>query len=300
MIRVIGPEVEGRLDWIALTDALAAGHARPRANVADTFLSRGEDTLLNRAAMIDGLGALVKTATIHPGNAARGRATVNGAAMLFSERDGTPEAMVDFHLLTRWKTAGDSLLAARRLAPPEVRTVLILGAGAVAGALRAAYGAAFPGAAFRIWNRTPDRAEALAAGLPRTEVASDLGAAVADADVVTSATMARQPLIRGEWLRPGQHIDLVGAFQADMREADDAAIRRAQVFVDSRDTVLDHIGELRDPISRGVISAGDVVADFYELDAFRRGPRDVTLFKNGGGAHLDLMTARYILSVAEE
>ncbi len=84
-----------------------------------------------------------------------------------------------------------------------------------------------------------------------------------------------------------------------MREADDEALRRARVFVDSRETVLDHIGELRDPISRGVISAADVVADYYELERFERGPEDVTLFKNGGGAHLDLMTARYILSVAE-
>jgi len=108
--------------------------------------------------------------------------------------------------------------------------------------------------------------------------------------------MASEPILKGEWLRPGQHVDLIGAFRPDMREADDTALQRARIFVDSRETVLDHIGELKDPIARGVIAADDVVADFYALDAFARAPEDITLFKNGGGAHLDLMTARYILS----
>jgi ornithine cyclodeaminase len=102
-------------------------------------------------------------------------------------------------------------------------------------------------------------------------------------------------VLQGAWLRPGQHVDLIGAFRADMREADDTALTRSRVFVDSRETVLDHIGELKDPIARGVISAGDVVADFYELDRFTRSPDDITLCKNGGGAHLDLMVARHIL-----
>ena len=296
MIRFIGPEIEDRLDWIALTDALAEGHRKPRAELADTFLTRGDDTVLSRTAMIDGLGAIAKTATVFPGNAERGLPTVNGAVSVFSDRDGVLEAMVDFHLLTRWKTAGDSLLAARRLAPPAARRILIVGAGTVARALRQAYGAAFPQARFAVWNRTAQRAEAVAREFPGMEVAVDLEAAVRAADIVTSATMAKEPIIRGAWLRPGQHVDLIGAFRADMREADDAAIAGARLFVDSRETVLDHIGEMRDPISRGVVAADDVVADLYELEKFERGADDLTLFKNGGGAHLDLMTARYILS----
>ena len=298
MIPFIGPEVEDRLDWIALTDALAEGHRRPRAKLADTFLSRGDDTVLSRTAMIDGLGALTKTVTVFPGNAERDLPTVNGAVSVFSDRDGTLEAMVDFHLLTRWKTAGDSLLAARRLTPRAVGRILIVGAGSVARSLRQAYGAAFPEARFAVWNRSAKRAEALARDFPDMDVAADLEAAVRAADIVTSATMAKEPIIRGAWLRPGQHVDLIGAFRADMREADDAAISSARLFVDNRETVLDHIGELRDPISRGVIAAEDVVADLYELEKFERGAEDLTLFKNGGGAHLDLMAARYILSIA--
>jgi len=292
-------EGERRLDWIELTEAIAAGHGRPLAGMADVFLYRGRDTVLSRAAFVDGLGALVKTATVFPGNAAAGLPTINGAVCLFADATGELEALIDFHLVTKWKTAGDSLLAARRLARPGSRRILILGAGTVAGSLIEAYGAAFPGARFTLWNRTRARAEDLAARHPGVAVADDLAAAVAEADIVASATMSTDPVIRGEWLRPGQHVDLIGAYRPDMREADDEALRRARLFVDARASVLDHIGELKDPIARGVIRREDVVADFSDLASgtfARRSDEEITLFKNGGGAHLDLMTARYILS----
>ncbi len=293
----VSSDVDARLSWLDLTEALARGHDLPRAHLGDTFLRREPDTLLSRAALIDGLGSLVKTATVFPGNSARDTPTVNGAACLFSDADGTLEALVDFHLLTKWKTAADSLLAARRLAPPDVRRILIVGAGNVARSLLDAYGAGFPQARFTIWNRSPEAARRLAGSREDVSVAEDLAAAVPEADIVTCATMSTEPVIRGAWLRPGQHVDLIGAYRSDMREADDDALARARLFVDCRETVLDHIGEFYDPLSRGVISPMDVVADFYELDRFTRAPDDITLFKNGGGAHLDLMTARYILSV---
>jgi len=286
---------ESVLDWIGLTGALAEGHRLPKAEIGDTFLYRDPDTLLSRSAWIDGLGIAVKSATIFPGNVAAGQPAINGGVSLYSDADGTLSAIIDFHLVTKWKTAGDSLLAAARLARPDSEVVLIVGAGAVARALRDAYGALFPKARFLVWNRTISKAEELAAACPGTELAGDLPDAVAMADVVTCATMSSEPVIRGEWLRPGQHVDLIGAYRPDMREADDAALRRARIFVDSRDTTLGHIGELKSPLSRGVITEADVIADFYGLDAFTRKPGDITLFKNGGGAHLDLMTCDYIL-----
>ncbi len=286
---------EARLDWLGLTDALAAGHRLPRAEIADTFLYRGKDTLLNRAAWIDGLGIAVKSATIFPGNAGAGQPTVNGGVTLYRDGDGMLEALVDFHLVTKWKTAGDSLLAARRLARADSRDILIIGAGTVARSLIAAYGAAFPGARFTIWNRTRSNAVALA-DATGASVADDLERAVRAADIVTSATMATTPHLLGDWLQPGQHIDLIGAYRPDMREADDTALRRSRIFVDNRITVCHHIGELKTPLAQGVITESDLVADYYDLDAFQRGSDDdITLFKNGGGAHLDLMTARYIL-----
>ena len=296
--RVIGPEAEARLDWMALCDAIEAGHARPRAEIADTFLYRGTDTLLSRAAWIDGLGQLVKTATIFPGNPDLGKPVVNGSAAVYSDLDGTLAAIVDFHLLTKWKTAGDSLCAARRLARPDAQVVLIVGAGTVARSLRAAYAAAFPAARFQIWNRTPISGARLATDFPETEQVKDLEAAVRGADIVTCATMATEPVVRGDWLRAGQHLDLIGAYRPDMREADDRALQRARIFVDSRATTIGHIGELKIPLASGAISEADVLADYYDLasGAFSRGTADqITLFKNGGGAHLDLMVARYIL-----
>lgn len=291
-------EGERGLDWIALTDALAAGHDRPKARVEDVFLYRDPDTLLNRSAWIEGMGLAVKCATIFPGNRDRGAAMVNGAVNLFSDDDGQLEAIVDFHLVTKWKTAGDSLLAARRLARPDSRNILIVGAGTVGRNLFAAYGAAFPDARFTVWNRSPEGAARFAQDCPGVEIATDLKRAVRAADIVTSATMTTEPILKGDWLQPGQHIDLIGAYRPDMREVDTAALRRARIFVDSYETTMGHIGELKIPLEAGEIEQEQVLADYYELDAFERQSEDeITLFKNGGGAHLDLMTSRYILDV---
>ncbi|MGJ5617990.1 ornithine cyclodeaminase family protein [Sulfitobacter sp. MF3-043] len=288
---------EAVLDWIGLTDALAAGHALPRAEIGDTFLYRGKDTLLSRAAWIDGLGIAVKSATIFPDNPAHGTPMINGGLNLYADADGTLEAIVDFHLVTKWKTAGDSLLAARRLARPDSREILIVGAGNQGRALHAAYSAAFPAANFTVWNRTRTNADVMAAELPGLRVADDLEAAVRSADVITSATMSTEPLIKGAWLKPGQHLDLIGAYRPDMREVDNEALLRARVFVDSYDTTIGHIGEIKIPIEAGVITKDTLVADYYALDQFKRNSHDeITLFKNGGGAHLDLMTSRYILN----
>jgi ornithine cyclodeaminase len=287
-------EGEARLDWLGLIEALAAGHRLPKAEIADSFLYRGPDTMLTRSAWIDGMGMAVKTATLIRANAAAGKPAVNGGVCLYSDEDGTLSAMIDFHLVTKWKTAGDSLLAASRLARPESKVVLIVGAGTVARSLREAYGALFPEARFLIWNRTAAKAEALAAETGM-EAVHDLAAAVAGADIVSCATMSMEPVLRGEWLRPGQHIDLIGAYRPDMREADDAVLNRARIFVDSYDTTLHHIGELKIPLEQGLISEADVIADYYDLDRFTRAPEDITLFKNGGGAHLDLMTCAFIL-----
>lgn len=287
---------EKHLDWMALIRAFEAGHQRPRAEISDTFLYRGKDTLLNRSAWIDGLGLAVKCATVFPDNPQAGKPLIHGSVCLFADQDGQLEAMIDFHLVTKWKTAGDSLLAATRLARPDSRDILIVGAGSVGRNLFQAYSAAFPDARFTIWNRSRDNAERMVADCPGLHLADDLERAVKSADIVTSATMSTEPLLCGDWFQPGQHIDLIGAYRPDMREADDTALTRARIFTDSFDTTLDHIGEFRIPISEGVISRQDVLADYYAPEAFARQSDDeITLFKNGGGAHLDLMTSRYIL-----
>ena len=184
-VPVIGfAEGEAGLDWIGLTEALAAGHRLPKAKIGDTFLYRDPDTLLSRAAWIDGMGMAVKSATVFPGNPAQGRPMVNGGVCLYSDTDGTLEAIVDFHLVTKWKTAGDSLLGALRLARADSASVLIVGVGTVGRSLSEAFGAGFPDARQSVWNRTRDKAEALAEDVPALTVADDLEAAVRAADIV--------------------------------------------------------------------------------------------------------------------
>lgn len=298
-VEMIGPEAEALMDWAGLVAAFEAGHRLPRAEINDLFLYRGKDTLLNRAAWIDGLAQLVKVAVIMPDNPTRGLPTINGVVNLFDDQTGVLSALVDFHLVTKWKTAGDSLLAASRLARRDSRNILLVGAGNVARSMVQAYSSLFPEARFTVWNRSPDAALAMAQD-PRVTVAADLEAAVKQADIICTATMSKTPVVKGAWLQPGQHLDLIGAYTPHMREVDDAAMTRARVFVDSRATTIHHIGELRDPIASGAFTEADVIADYYDLDKggfTRRSDDEITIAKNGGGAHLDLMTAAYIQQV---
>lgn len=281
-------DVEHLLDWNGMMDALLAGHKLASPQISDQFLHRGGDTLLSRAAWIDGFGVAVKSVTVMPGNTP----SVNGAMLLFNDKTGAVEAVIDSALVTKWKTACDSILGAKLLARPDAKRLLIVGAGTVAKSLIEAYSATFPSIEISIWNRTKAKAEGLG-----VSVADDLETAVRGADIISCATMASTPFLKGEWLREGQHLDLIGAFKSDMREADDLAMQRATIFVDSRETTIEHIGELMIPIANGAISATDVHGDLYDLvkGGGRSSDDEITLFKNGGGAHLDLMVGRHIL-----
>lgn len=291
-VEIIGPEAAGLLSWVGIIEALEAGHRLPRAEINDLFLYRGQDVLLDRAAWIDGLGALVKVAMVVPSNRERGLPNVNGVVNLMNDKTGELEALVDFHLVTKWKTAGDSLLSASKLARKDSRNFLLVGAGTVATSMAHAYRALWPDAKFTVWSRTRASAEAMG-----FDVADDLQAAVQAADVICTATMASEPLIKGDWLQPGQHLDLIGAYNPRMREVDDTAMQRARVFVDSRATTLHHIGELIEPLKSGAITEADIQGDFYDMASgryARQSEDEITIAKNGGGAHLDLMTAAYI------
>lgn len=292
-------DVEPLMNWLDLTEALADGHRRPPAEIRDVLIARGGDRLLSRAAWIDGLGLGVKSVTVYPGNPAAGRPSVQGAMTVFDDATGAPEAVIDNAPITKWKTAGDSLLGARLLMRPGARRLTIIGAGAVAASLIEAYGALIPELEVRIWARRPEAAADLAARNIQAEAASTLEEAVGWADIVASCTMAKEPILQGAWLRPGQHVDLIGAFTPEMREADDPVLQRGRLFVDSRASTIGHIGELMIPMAAGVIGEADVQGDFHDLIAGRAGRRsdnEITVFKNGGGAHLDLMTARMMLT----
>jgi ornithine cyclodeaminase/alanine dehydrogenase-like protein (mu-crystallin family) len=294
-------QVDRVLSWPVLVGALDAGHRLGRGKSGDLLLQEGDDILLNRAAWKQGYGIGLKTVTGFFRNPGRTPPlpSVQGLFVLFDSEDGRPLAVIDGAAITAWKTAADSALGSRYLSRPDARRLLMVGAGAMAKPLIRAHLSVRPGIErVVIWNRTPARAEALAHDLRadgiEAEATADLAAAVEGADVISVATRSEAPVIQGKWLRPGSHLDLVGAFTPTMREADDAAIRRGRLFVDARETTLAHIGELMIPIARGAIRAGDVIADLYDLAAgfvWQRAAADITVYKNGGGAHLDLMTA---------
>ncbi|MBV7408501.1 ornithine cyclodeaminase family protein [Maritimibacter sp. DP1N21-5] len=297
-------DVPASFGWAKAVAALKAGHRLPQAQIKDQFLSRGDDAFMTRAAWIEGLGIGVKSFTVFPGNAAKGLPSVQGAMQIFDEATGAPVALVASDVVTYWKTAADSVLGALLLARPDSRHLLVVGTGIVASSLILAYGEMFPKLErITIWGRNPDNAAALAmnnGNLPfEVRATSDLAAAAAAADIITSATMAKTPILNGDWLREGTHVDLIGAFKSDMREADDRLLKRGRLFVDSFDTTLAHIGELSIPLAEGTITRDDVLGDFYDLVAGKIGrvsDRDITVFKNGGGAHLDLMTAMAIVA----
>jgi len=293
--------IAAQLTWPDVVDALDAGHGRDRAHLNDLLLQPNRNSLLNRAAWVPGLGFGMKTASIFPDNPSRTAPmpTVQGIFVLFDGETGAVRALIDGGAITGWKTAADSVLGARHLARPDSRELLIVGAGTVARNLIPAYAARFPDLArIRIVSRSGTSAERLASEMARagypTEATSDLESALASADIVATATVARTPILAGRALRPGTHVDLVGAFAADMREADDTVLRRGEVFVDSLASTRHHIGEIKIPIESGVIAESDLRGDLYDLHAGtvgRSGPSAITVFKNGGGAHLDLMVA---------
>ncbi|MCW1842154.1 ornithine cyclodeaminase family protein [Prosthecomicrobium hirschii] len=246
----------------------------------------------------------IKIVNVVPGNAARGKASVVGSYLLMSGVTGEPVAMMDGSRLTLRRTAAASALAARTLARPDAARLVMVGAGALAPHLIEAHASVRPIREVAVWNHRPEKAVALAeslAGRPyRVTAVTDLAAAVAEADIVSAATLSSEPVIRGAWLKPGSHVDLVGAFTPAMRESDNEAVRRARVFVDTRGGALKEAGDIVRPIADGVITAADVVADLFDLcrgtDPGRRGADEITLFKSVGTALEDLAAARLVWS----
>lgn len=240
-----------------------------------------------------------KIVTVFPDNATRAKPSVMGNYLLLSGETGEPLAVIDGVTLTLWRTAAASALAASYLARKDARRMVMVGAGALAPRLIAAHAAIRPIDEVLIWNRTAAHAEALAARLDRpglrVRATDDLAGAVAAADIVTSATLSREPLIHGAWLKPGAHIDLVGAYTPKMREADDEAIRRARLYVDTRAGAPKEGGDIAQPLAAGLITETDIAGDLFDLcrnkAEGRRSEDEITLFKSVGTAIEDLAAA---------
>jgi len=303
-------EVARALPYGRLVDALAAmfrsGCEVPLRHHHPVRTGGAEAMLLLMPAWQVGRHMGVKIVSVYPDNPAKGLPAVIGVYLLFDADTGKPLAALDAPELTVRRTACASALAARFLAREDASNLLVVGAGAMAPHLARAHAAVRPIRKVRIWNRRSEKAEDLAARL-RGEgfdaaAAPDLEAAAREADVISCATLSAEPLIRGAWLKPGAHLDLVGAFRPHMRESDDDAVRRARLFCDTRKGALAEAGDLADPIARGVIAASDVVAELAELcrgeKRGRESDDEITLFKSVGTALEDLAAAELALEGA--
>lgn len=296
--------VHAALPWPRLIDALREAHRGPMP-ISDVVLqgdpAGGPGQFVTLPGWAPGGPVVVKMVGVFPQNAALEppQPAVQGLVALFDGATGAPRLVADGAAMTARKTAGDSALGAAILAREDAAELLVVGAGALAPHFAVAHLAARPSIArVTIWNRTAARAERVAEGLRAQGIAAqastDLDAAVARADVITCVTMSDRALVKGALLKPGAHLDLVGAYMPTLREADDTALARGMIFVDTRRN-MEGGGDLAQAVAAGVIGWEAVRADLFDLvqgrAAGRTSPDQITVFKNNGGAHLDLFTA---------
>jgi ornithine cyclodeaminase len=307
-------EVDDALDDIALIDRLEAMfRAGCEVPLRHHHALPGGTLLLMPAWTARHIG--IKLVTVFPDNARRSLPSVLGQYMLLDGRTGQTVALLDGTMLTRRRTACASGLAARYLAPVSATRLLMIGTGALAPHLVRVHARVRPVREVAIWGRRPEAAEALARQLAATlpaalgwpvtvRTVTDRKAAVAEADIVSCATLSKEPLVEGDWLREGQHIDLVGAYTPEMRESDDRAVWRARVHVDTRAGALKEGGDIVQPLRDGTIDEDDVIADLFELARGQQTGRlpgdttSITLFKSVGTALEDLAAAELAVEKA--
>ncbi len=266
------------------------------------------DVFLTLPAWQCGRAMGAKLITVFPDNEHNnsGLPSVQGVYVLFDGKDGKPLAVIDGTALTLKKTAADSALGSYFLAREDTSSLLMVGAGAMAPHLIEAHIAVRPTIdKVLIWNRTQARATQLAEALSisgvEIGVSHDIEADARRMDLISCATMSDQPLIRGDWLKPGAHLDLVGSYKPSMHECDEKALVRSSVFVDSPWSAMEDCGEMISAIASDALSPDDITGNNFTLSRGehpgRSNNEEITLFKNGGGGHLDLMVAQYLCSV---
>lgn len=246
----------------------------------------------------------IKSVTVHPDNPTQGRPSVQGVYLLLDGATGTPVAMIDGPSLTARRTAAASALAATYLARKDAKHLTVIGTGRLCPELILAHATARPLEQVSIWGRNKAAAHTIADSLSdapfSVQATDDLETAVRVADIVSCATTALRPVFDGGWLQPGTHIDLVGGFRPDMREADDEAIRRARVFVDTRDGATREAGDIVQPLASGILQPNDIAADLFDLCRNklpgRESEMEITLFKSVGTALEDLAAAELLMA----
>lgn len=305
MLLLSEDQTRNALPYPDLIDALAemfrSGCTMPTRHHHDFKIPGEPDgTMLLMPAWVPGGYAGVKVVNVVPGNSERNLPAVHGQYLLSDARTGEMLAMIDGGELTARRTAAASALAARYLARSGARHLLVLGTGRLAPNLIAAHMAIRSIEEVTIWGRSQEKTAQFARDLDgqlpiRIQAASSLRDALGLADIVSAATLSTEPLIKGDLLKPGAHVDLVGAFKPTMRESDDDLIERAEIYVDTRDGCLSEGGDIVQPLKSGLITPGDIKADLNELcrgeHPGRQSDATITMFKSVGAALEDLAGA---------
>jgi ornithine cyclodeaminase len=279
----------------ALREGFRAGIETPVRHHHD--ISAVSTLLLMPAWSKDWAG--LKTVVFKSDNAAQGLPTIQASYLLMSQKTGETVAMMDGGEITRRRTAAASALAADYLARKDASTMTLVGAGALGPHFVHAHAAVRPIRRVFINSRTQAKAEALAAELAQAgfeaKVVSDLESAVRQSDIVSCVTTSTAPIVRGQWLKPGTHVDLAGAFKPAMRETDGDVVARASVYVDTHDGALAEAGDLLQARDEGKFDFSLVKGDLAALCSGKAKGRDtaeeITLFKSAGTAIEDLATA---------
>ena len=312
--------IERRLSYPMLVDVLEAAFrtgaiAPPRHHHHVPLAGRPEATWLLMPAMTanaaDGGTAGrymgVKSVTVFPDNMARaGKPGVSGIYLLMTTETGETIAVMDATRLTVWRTAAAGALAARYLARADAAVMVMAGAGALAPYLIRAHASVRPIREVMVWNRTRDAAEKVAQGFAsapfKVRAVDDLEPACRRADLIATATMSREPLVRGAWLKPGTHVDSCGAYTATMRETDDDLVRRARIYVDTHAGAFGEAGDILQPLKAGVIDKSAVLGDLTDLTRGtvkgRASPEEITFFKSVGASIEDLAAAVAVYEAA--
>ncbi|PZN99655.1 MAG: ornithine cyclodeaminase family protein [Hyphomicrobiales bacterium] len=306
-MRLFGPDdIDAALNFPGLIDTLAEAFRGdavipPRAH--HSIERPGEEAILLIMPAWSAPGAAqpyigTKIVSVFFGNGTRSLPGVMGAYLLMNGRTGEPLAVMDGNRLTLWRTAAASALAARYLANPTASRMLMVGAGSLAPFLIKAHRSVRPLTDIAIWARRPEAAEAVVAQLADDGIAAravtDLEGEARTADIISCATNATQPLIHGRWLKRDAHLDLVGAFTMQMREADAEALERARVIVDSA-KAIDEGGDIAIAIDEGSYGAERVAGTLADLCHGRVSGHaeggEITVFKSVGVSLEDLAAA---------
>ena len=298
--------IEAAMPWPkligALREAFAAEHHAPDRHIHEIAVPGAPPaTALLMPAWIEGEIYGVKLANIFPSNGALGLPSVSSIYVVFDGRTGQVRATMDGGSLTVRRTAATSALASTYLSRPDSATLLMIGAGRMAPMLIAAHRSVRPIRRVLLWARDAARAAALAS-VVEAEVVSNLQQAIAEADIISAATLSHSPIVEGRWLRPGTHLDLVGAYAPPMRETDAEAVARASVFIDTPGGARAEAGDLIQAAREGRFSWSDVRADLADLATGRHAGRtsdsEITMFKSVGAAIEDLAAARLVLAAS--